>query len=311
MNLRVAAIVGPTAVGKTDVSIEVAEALGAEIVSIDSMQIYRGMDAGTAKPSPGMRERVPHHLIDLKDPGHELTVAEFQALARDAIADIAARGRLPLLVGGSGLYFRAVVDDLVFPPTSPSVRRSLEEQAESSGAEALHRRLQDLDPAAAARIDPSNSRRTVRALEVIEITGRPFSENAAWDRYESRYDLTVAGLRRERSELDERIARRVRLMLESGLGEEVEELKGLPWSRAASHALGYRQVSEAASGVAGEHIGEQIARATRRFARRQESWFGADPRICWFMADSRTLTQELTTFFKKLPNQGGNRTKGS
>ena len=277
MSLRVAAIVGPTAVGKTEVSITVAEALGAEIVSVDSMQIYRGMDVGTAKPSPEMRRQVPHHLIDLKDPSHELTVAEFQALARDAIAGISARGRLPLLVGGSGLYFRAVVDDLEFPPTSPAVRDALEEEVEREGAGALHRRLEALDPVAAARIEPSNVRRTVRALEVIELTGRPFSDNDSWDRYESRYDLAVAGLRRDRGDLDERIAQRTKLMLESGLLGEVEKLTKQPWGSSASRALGYRQAAEAEL-----------------------------PHGCLVMADSRTLNQKLESFFKKLPVLGGN-----
>ncbi|MDQ4126273.1 MAG: tRNA (adenosine(37)-N6)-dimethylallyltransferase MiaA, partial [Actinomycetota bacterium] len=163
--MKVAAIVGPTAVGKTEVSLRVAESLDAEIVSVDSMQVYRGMDVGTAKPSPAERERVPHHLIDLCDPGHELTVAEFQELGRAAIAEISERGKLPLLVGGSGLYVRALVDDLEFPPRSDEVRRELETEAEELGAAALYERLQTADPVAASRIEPGNVRRIVRALE--------------------------------------------------------------------------------------------------------------------------------------------------
>ncbi|HEX2195820.1 MAG TPA: tRNA (adenosine(37)-N6)-dimethylallyltransferase MiaA, partial [Actinomycetota bacterium] len=199
--MKVAAIVGPTAVGKTEVSLRVAEELGAEIVSVDSMQIYRGMDVGTAKPSAADMERVPHHLIDLRDPDHELTVAEYQELGRGAIEDVGARDRLPLLVGGSGLYFRAVVDDLRFPPRSEEVRRELEVEAEELGAAALYERLQRLDPDAAARMEPGNVRRIVRALEVIAITGSRFSDNTTWDRYRSRYDLAIAGLERDRAEL--------------------------------------------------------------------------------------------------------------
>ncbi|HYN37463.1 MAG TPA: tRNA (adenosine(37)-N6)-dimethylallyltransferase MiaA, partial [Actinomycetota bacterium] len=187
-SIRVAALVGPTAVGKTSTSLDLAERLGAEIVSIDSMQIYRGMDIGTAKVSGSDRERVAHHLLDLFDPAREVSVAEFQSLARAAIADIAGRGRLPLLVGGSGLYFRAVVDDLEFPPREPSVRKSLEQEAEDLGPEALHSRLEEIDPKAALRMEPTNTRRIVRALEVIEITGRPFSDNDSWERFRSRYD---------------------------------------------------------------------------------------------------------------------------
>ena len=191
---KVAAIVGPTAVGKTEASLRVAERLGAEIVSVDSMQVYRGMDVGTAKPSADEMRRVPHHLVDLREPAHELTVAEYQELGRAAIEDVAARGRLPLLVGGSGLYFRALVDDLEFPPRSDDVRRGLEAEAEKLGAQVLYERLHAADPVAAGRIEPGNVRRIVRALEVIEITGAPFSENVTWERYESRYRLAVAGL---------------------------------------------------------------------------------------------------------------------
>ena len=274
----VAAIVGPTAVGKTELSLQMAEVFDAEIVSLDSMQVYRGMDIGTAKPDASARERVPHHMLDVFEPGHDVTVAEFQGLARDAIGDIAARGKLPLLVGGSGLYFRAVVDELSFPPQAPEVRRRLEDEAEQLGPEALHARLQESDPKAAAKIDPGNARRTIRALEVIEITGRPFSDNVTWESYESVYDLTVIGLTRPRDELDERIARRVDEMLERGLLSEVEELFRRGMSRTARQALGYRQVLE----VPREWVRDEIVKATRRFARRQESWFRSDPRVEWF-----------------------------
>ena len=298
--MKVAAIVGPTAVGKTEVSLRVAEALGAEIVSVDSMQVYRGMDVGTAKPSLAERERVPHHLIDLRDPDHELTVAEFQELGRAAIADVTARGRLPLLVGGSGLYFRALVDDLEFPPRSDEVRRALETEAEEVGAEALHERLRAADPVAAARIEPGNVRRIVRALEVVEITGARFSDNVTWDRYESRYELAVAGLERGRDELRRRIDERVAAMLDAGLVAEAEAVRVRGAGRTAAQALGYRQVFEGG----GE---EDIARATRRFARRQLAWFKADPRVRWFDASAPSLDDLLVAFFEDalaLPSRG-------
>lgn len=281
---RVAALVGPTAVGKTALSLEVARSLDAEVVSIDSMQIYRGMDIGTDKVSAAIRAAVTHHLVDLKDPSESLTVAEFQALARAAIEDVSARGRLPLLVGGSGLYFRAVVDDLNFPPHAPDVRRSLAEEAEVVGAEALHARLAAIDPVAAARIEPGNERRTIRALEVIEITGRRFSENDGWERYESIYELAAAGLTRPRDELYRRIEQRVDEMFERGLLQEVESLGRHGLGVTARHALGYRQVLE---GGERQSVRDAIVRTTKRFARRQESWLRADPRIEWFDADER------------------------
>lgn len=296
--LRVAAIVGPTAVGKSACALEVAEILDAEIVSVDSMQSYRAMDAGTDKPTPAMRARVPHHMIDVWPASHETTVAEFQSSARAAIESIAGAGRLPLLVGGSGLYFRAVVDDLTFPPRSPAVRASLESEAGERGVEALYARLLELDPLAARHIEPGNERRIVRALEVIEITGRPFSENDAWHRYESRYDLAVAGLMRPRAELFERIEARVDAMLEGGLVEEARALARAGMSRAAGQALGYRQILECPEGDPAPDLRTAIARATRRFARRQESWFRADPRVEWFEAARPDLAQAVAALFR-------------
>ena len=285
MTARVCALVGATAVGKTDVAVEVAEAADAEIVSIDSMQIYRGMDVGTAKPDARLRRRVPHHLIDVRDPSEPVTVSEFQAMARAAIADVWERGRLPLLVGGSGLYFRAVVDDLRFPPTSSETRARLEAEAETEGAEALHARLEELDPVAAARIEPSNVRRVVRALEVVEITGHRFSDYAgAWDRYESIYELRVTGLERPRAELYARIERRVDAMLARGLVDEARRLEQAGIGTTARQALGYRQVLEAPPGASPDEVRDAITRATKRFARRQESWFRLDPRIRWLFA---------------------------
>ena len=295
--IRVAALVGPTAVGKTATSLALAERLGAEIVSIDSMQIYRGMNIGTAKVSKTDRGRVAHHLLDLFDPAREVSVAEFQSLARAAIGDIAERDRLPLLVGGSGLYFRAVVDDLEFPPREPSVRKSLEEQAEDLGSEALHARLDEIDPKAARRMESTNTRRIVRALEVIEITGRPFSDNDSWERFESRYSLSVAGFAMSRDRLFERIARRVDEMLDRGLVAEARSLAESGMSRTARQALGYRQVLDSGPDTEPEMLRDEIVRATKRFARRQESWFKADPRVAWFDAARPELLEDLTAYF--------------
>jgi tRNA dimethylallyltransferase len=294
---QVAAIVGPTAVGKTEVSLDVAERLGAEVISIDSMQIYQGMDIGTAKPSAADRARIPHHLIDLRPPSHELTVAEYQSLARAAIDDVVGRGRLPLLVGGSGLYWRAVVDNLDFPPRSARVRADLEAEAQEVGGDELHRRLQKVDSVAAAAIAPANVRRTVRALEVLEITGRPFSDFAkAWGSYASRYDLSVAGLKRTHSDLFSRIEARVDRMMAAGLAGETETLAAAGMSAAARQALGYRQVLEAGPDASTSQIRGEIVRATKRFARRQESWFGADPRVVWFDASEPFFLSQLVEF---------------
>lgn len=300
----VAAIVGPTAVGKTALSLHVAETLGAEIVSVDSMQIYRGMDIGTDKAGPDLRSAVDHHLLDLKDPSEELTVAEYQELARAAIAGIHERGRIPLLVGGSGLYLRAVTDDLEFPPRSAEVRAALEEEVERVGAETLHARLQELDPAAAARIEPGNARRTVRALEVIELTGRPFSDNDTWESYRSIYDLAMIGLTRPRDELYGRIGKRVVQMFERGLMDEALAL-GEP-GRTARQALGYKQILDRPDAPRQELIDETI-KATKRFARRQESWFKGDPRVTWFEADREGLGPAVVEHFQRafsLPLEG-------
>lgn len=293
--IAVGAVVGPTAAGKSEVAVEVAERLNAAIVSIDSMQIYKAMDAGTSKPGPDLTARIPHHLVDVFDPSHPLTVAEYQRLGRAAIEQIAGSGRLPLLVGGSGLYFRAIVDDLAFPPRSPEVRARLEDEAERFGPRALYARLTEADVAAAAKIEPTNVRRTVRALEVIEITGRPFSENArAWRTYASRYRIAVAGLAWSRSALFTRIAERVDRMIEAGLIEEAHALEARGMSATARQALGYRQVLEAPAGASVEELKQAIVRATKRFARRQESWFRADPRVVWFDAGSGTIVNDVT-----------------
>jgi tRNA dimethylallyltransferase len=298
MAVPVAAIVGPTGVGKTKVSLAVAPQLDAEIVSVDSMQIYRGLDIGTAKPSGPMRTELPHHLLDLFDPSHEVTVAQFQKLGRAAIADVTATGRRPLLVGGSGLYFRALVDDLRFPPRSVEVRKELESEIEARGAEALYERLTVMDPRAAAKIDPKNARRIARALEVIEVTGRPFSESDAWEKFDSIYDLRAAGLTLAREKLFARLEARVDAMLDAGLIEEARALQGAGMGRSAGQALGYRQILEAPDGRSRDQIRDDILAVTKRFARRQESWFRSDPRVVWFEADEPGLVDRLVGFFR-------------
>jgi len=279
----VLALVGPTAAGKSGLALQVAERLGAEVVSADAMLVYRGMDIGTAKPTRQERDRVPHHLVDLVDPGEEFSVARFQPLARAAIADVLGRGRVPLLVGGSGLYFHAVVDEFVFPPTDPAVRARLEAEAAEGGLAGLYGRLAAADPPAAARIQPGNLRRTVRALEVMELTGRPFSSfRAAMDDPVSRYRLTVLGLDPGAELLRARVAERVAEMAGAGLVEEVRRLAGRPMSRTARQALGYKELLDAIEqGTPVAEALEAVVRRTRAYARRQLAWFRRDPRVRW------------------------------
>jgi tRNA dimethylallyltransferase len=279
----VLALVGPTAAGKTELALELADRLGAEVVSADAMLVYRGMDIGTAKPTPAERVRVRHHLVDLVDPGEEFSVARFQPLARAAIAEVLDRGRLPLLVGGSGLYFHAVVDDFVFPPTDQAVRARLETEAAEAGLPAMYHRLEAADPPAAARIQPGNLRRTVRALEVIELTGRPFSSfRAAMDAPVSRYRLTVLGLDPGVETLRARVADRVAAMARAGLVDEVRRLADRPLSRTARQALGYKELLDAMEqGTPVPDALDAVVRRTRAYARRQLAWFRRDPRVRW------------------------------
>ncbi|MEJ5945102.1 tRNA (adenosine(37)-N6)-dimethylallyltransferase MiaA [Pseudokineococcus basanitobsidens] len=287
------AVVGSTATGKSDLGVALALALGGEVVGADASQLYRGMDVGTAKLAPDERRGVPHHLLDVLDVREEASVAAYQRRARAVVADVRARGRVPVLVGGSGLYVRSVLDGLDFPGTDAAVRARWQAEAERVGSAALHARLAELDPAAAADVLPSNERRVVRALEAIEVSGRPFS--ASLPRYEHPADLlpvVQVGLRVLRPELDARIDARVRRMAAHGLVEEVRRLEagGLREGPTASRALGYAQVlSHLAGGCSLEDALEETARATRRFARRQESWFRRDPRVRWLdvAADER------------------------
>jgi len=281
----VIAIIGPTAAGKSDLAMDVAEQLGGEIVNADSMQLYAGMDIGTAKLTPSQRRGIPHHLLDIWDVRHTASVAEYQRLARSAIGAVSASGRIPVLTGGSGLYVRAALDPLEFPGTDPAVRARLEAELADSGPEVLHARLAATDPVSAAAILPSNGRRIVRALEVIEVSGRPF--NAALPRYESLYPAVQLGLSVDRAELDERIAGRTARMFTAGLVDEVVALEraGLREGRTASRALGYAQVLRYLDGEWDlTETQAQTVLATRRFVRRQESWFRRDPRVTWLAA---------------------------
>lgn len=284
------ALVGPTAVGKTDLSLALAEAMGAEIVSVDSMLVYRGMDIGTAKPSLADRRRVPHHLIDVAEPSEPFSVARFQEAARAAIGQINDRGDPAILVGGSGLYFRAAVDDLEFPGTDPATRSGLERQAEALGAERLYERLAASDPVAAARIDPSNVRRTIRALEVPAITGRAFSTFAqAWERYDVDA-VRATGLRMSRESLIARIGVRVRSMLDAGWLDEVRALveRGSGGWLTSTQAIGYAELARHLRGdMTLEAAVEATVKRTGNLARRQMAWFRRDPRIRWFDVDER------------------------
>jgi tRNA dimethylallyltransferase len=278
-------VVGPTASGKSELSLRLAEALDGEVISADSMQLYRGMDIGTGKLTVTERRGVPHHLLDIWEVTEPASVSEYQGLARAAIADIVSRGKTPLLVGGSGLYVRAVVDDLKFPGTDPAVRQRLEGELADAGPATLYARLTRLDPVAAASILPSNGRRIVRALEVIELSGRPFT--ATLPQYRALRPTTQLGLDIPRAELDLRIGARVRQMWQAGLVEEARQLidAGLRAGRTASQALGYAQALCVIDGKLTDQEAErQTVLATRRFARRQESWFRRDPRICWLPA---------------------------
>jgi len=282
------ALVGPTASGKTEASVELARRLDAEVILVDSMTVYRGMDVGTAKPGAAERAQVPHHLVDVAEPTEPFSVALFQRLARAAVREIAARGRTPLLVGGSGLYFRAAVDELEFPGTDPGLRALLETEGRALGAERLHARLAVFDPDAAARIHPENLRRSVRALEVAALTGRPFSSfSSAWGAY-PRELVRAAGLRLPPDLLRARIEARVLRMLEGGLLEEARALleRGFGPFLTASQAIGYLEiVRHLEDRLTLEEASREIARRTRALARRQMSWFRRDPRIRWFDVD--------------------------
>ncbi|MBW3091368.1 tRNA (adenosine(37)-N6)-dimethylallyltransferase MiaA [Bifidobacterium sp. 82T10] len=284
---RVVSIVGPTASGKTGLGIAIAKALQArgqraEIVNADAYQMYRGMDIGTAKATAEEQAAVPHHLVDVIEPDDAMSVARFQQLARECIRDLQARGIRPIMVGGSGLYARAAIDDISFPGTDPDVRKRLEEREKTEGAGALFAELKAKDPVAAARMDPHNPRRTIRALEVIEVTGKPYSASLPHYRYV--IPTVQIGLDLPREELDRRIDIRTKRMLDGGFIEEVERLRPR-LGVTASRALGYQQVVDYLDGLADlDDTFMDIAQKTKRLARKQMGWFGRDPRIHWLQA---------------------------
>lgn len=276
----VIAVVGPTGSGKSDLGVNIALALGGEVINADALQFYRGMDIGTAKISMEERKGVPHHLLDIMDVTQEASVADFQSECRAVIADIHSRGKHAILVGGSGLYVRAALDILEFPGTDPALRRSLEDEYEAKGLAPLRARLEEVDPVSAARL--GDARRVIRALEVHGLTGRAFSSFMPQREY---YQPAVQiGLSVDREELRERLARRVHRMVETGLENEVARLDtlGLRQGKTASRALGYAQFLKVLDGdMDVPAAAEETIVATRQFARRQLTWFRADPRISW------------------------------
>lgn len=289
------AVVGPTATGKSELAVTLALALGGQVINADAMQLYRGMDIGTAKVTAEERRGVRHHLLDVLDVTETASVAAYQRRAREVVERLMRAGKVPILTGGSGLYVQAVLDDLEFPGTDPAVRARLEAEAAELGPAALHARLAERDPKAAEAILPTNSRRIVRALEVIEITGRPFSASMPRPG-PARYGTVLVGIDREPGELNERVEARVDRMFDGGLVDEVRLLagKGLREGKTASRALGYQQVLTALD-EDGDFASAAAAtkQATRRFVRRQRSWFRRDRRIRWFDGTDQDVAERV------------------
>ncbi|MBO8158382.1 MAG: tRNA (adenosine(37)-N6)-dimethylallyltransferase MiaA [Thermosyntropha sp.] len=300
--LKLAAIVGPTAIGKTEVSIMVAEKIGGEIISCDSMQIYKGMDIGTAKVGKEERLRIKHHMIDIVDPGVNYSVADYQREVKKIIADINKNGKIPILVGGTGLYYQAVVDDYHFLPmhSRQEVRRKWEDLIEKRGLAFAYEYLRVVDPDYSKIISPNDKKRIIRALEVFEITGKPFSKFQTRDI--SCYNLAVVGLYMERNELYKRINYRVEEMIKKGLIDEVYELwkKGYDLTFNSMQGLGYKQVLYYLEGfLTKEELINEIKRETRHYAKRQWTWFKKDKRISWFNVSEFISKEELA---KKISN---------
>jgi tRNA dimethylallyltransferase len=282
-------ISGATATGKSELAIEVAKEIGAEIISADSMQLYKGMDIGTAKLTMAERQGITHHLLDLVDVKTDVTVSWYQELARAKIDELRGTGKSVVVVGGTGLYIKAILDDLNFPETDPEVREKLNQEAEKIGGDAMHQKLAKLDPAASLAIPKENVRRVIRALEVIEITGKPFTAILPREDSTKYPDAMQFGLAMDRESLDIRIDNRVAKMWEAGFVDEVEELinQGILEGKTAQAAIGYAQIIRMKHGsMSQEEAIEDTARATRQYARRQETWFSRDLRITWLSAKS-------------------------
>ena len=296
---KVIVICGATATGKSDIALDIAERIGAEIINADSMQLYRGMDIGTAKLKVTERRNIAHHMLDVLDVTEDSTVAWYQERARTAIAEIHDRGLHALIVGGTGLYIKAILDDLNFPDTDPQVRANLEKLGEEFGANYLFERLQELDPAAALAIDRANIRRIIRALEVIEITGKPFTANLPREDSSRFPDALQFGLVMDREHLRERIDLRVDRMWEEGFVAEVDALitQGIRRGSTAQRALGYAQIlAMRADTLSEDEAKEETKRASRQYARRQETWFSRDQRIQWVA----THQPRLETILEKI-----------
>lgn len=290
------AVVGPTASGKSALGVSLAHELEGEVVNVDSMQLYRGMDIGTAKLSLDEREGIPHHQLDVWEVTDTASVARYQAAAIADVEDILSRGKTPILVGGSMLYVQSLVDNWQFPPTDPAVRARFEARRQEIGTDALHAELAEIDPAAAAIIEDKDPRRTVRALEVIELTGKPFKASQPPKNAPPRWGTRILGLRTDAEWLNPRIELRSRLMFDNGLIEEVEKLQtqGLIAGSTAGRAIGYAQVLDAQRGeLTWDEAIERTITGTRRYVRRQRAWFNRDKRISWLDAAGDTRDQAL------------------
>ena len=310
-------LVGPTAVGKTELAVNLALHFGAQIISADSMQIYQGMDIGTAKPTVDERKGVPHHLIDLVPPDQPFTVVDYQGHYKRVKNRLAAEGILPLLTGGTGLYIRAVTQGFIFPvtPPNPELRATLKQEAETHGREVVYRRLQELDPVAAQKIHPRDLKRTLRALEVTLSTGRPFSAQQQAARRTLPPDIIYLGLHRERAELYDRINRRVDQMIAAGLVEEVTMLlaKGYSPDLQAMQGLGYKELIPVVHGQASlAEAVDLLKKRTRHYAKRQETWFRREPVEKWFLlraGEDEKFYQKILAFLEGRINSMSNRVK--
>jgi tRNA dimethylallyltransferase len=303
---RLIALVGPTATGKSSLATDLAEAVGGEIVSADAMSLYRGMDIGTAKTPADQRRGIPHHQIDVLDVTQEASVAAYQRNARADIEQIWARGKPAIMVGGSGLYVRAALDVIDFPGTDPAVRDKWEDFAERNGPDAAHRELAQRDPAAAQVIGPANLRRIVRALEVIELTGAPFT--ARLPSHQSWRPVDLFGLDLPNLDLDQMIAQRTESMMAAGLVAETAALvdQGLRQGRTAARAIGYREAIAVLDGELEEaEASDAIGLATRQLARRQRKWFRRDPRVTWLKADQGGLVDAVMHAVQSRPGGEG------